>query len=108
VAAYLNRQPDPASIVAVSLYKDQLVPLLAGTGARLPDWRKGTYLVDYVNMDQRDLVPIPLKPLVAQTPPDFTVQINGLVYARVYRIPPEIPGQFGNDRGPQPNDVPRP
>jgi 4-amino-4-deoxy-L-arabinose transferase-like glycosyltransferase len=108
VAAYLNRQPDASNIVAVSLYKDQLVPLLAGTGARLPDWQKGTHLVDYVNMDQRDLVPVPLKVLLAEGEPDFTVAINGLVYARVYRIPPEIPAQFGDDRGPEPNAVPRP
>jgi 4-amino-4-deoxy-L-arabinose transferase-like glycosyltransferase len=108
VAAYLNQQPDAEHIVAVSLYKDQLVPLFRGRGARLPDWQKGTHFVSYVNMDQRDLIPAPLQEWVDSTPPDYTVRLNGIVYARVYRIPPEIRQRAGPNSSPLPNDVPRP
>jgi 4-amino-4-deoxy-L-arabinose transferase-like glycosyltransferase len=108
VAAYLDQQPDARAIVAVSLYKDQIVPLYRGNGARLEDWTKGSHLVTYVNMEQRGLVPAPLRELVATTSPDFTVWINGIVYARVYRIPPEVLERPGSRTGPRPNAVPQP
>ena len=108
VAAYLNRQPNPRDVVAVSLYKDQIVPLIRGNGVRLEEWSKATHLVSYVNMEQRGLIPEPLQPLVSTTPPDHTVWINGIVYARVYRIPDELRARSGNEAGPRPNAVPRP
>jgi len=108
VAAYLDRQPNPREIVAVSLYKDQIVPLYRGNGARLEDWSKGNYLVSYVNMEQRGLIPEPLQELVMTTPPEHTVWINGIVYARVYRIPDELRERSGSEAGPRPNAVPRP
>jgi hypothetical protein len=108
VAAYLDQQPDARQIVAVSLYKDQIVPQFRGSGARLEDWQKGNVLVTYVNMEQRGLVPAPLQELVASTPPEHTVWINGIAYARVYRIPPEIRERAGREAGPRPNAVPRP
>jgi 4-amino-4-deoxy-L-arabinose transferase-like glycosyltransferase len=108
VAAYLDQQPDARQIVAVSLYKDQIVPLFRGNGARLEDWQRGNVLVTYVNMEQRGLVPAPLQELVASTPPQHTVWINGIVYARVYRIPPEIRERAGREAGPRPNAVPNP
>jgi 4-amino-4-deoxy-L-arabinose transferase-like glycosyltransferase len=107
-AAYLNQQPNADQIVAVSLYKDQLVPLIRGNGARLEDWRKGNYLVSYINMEQRRLLPGPLQELVSTTPPDFTVWINGIAYAHVFRIPPEIRERPGSEPGPRPNVVPHP
>jgi len=108
VATYLNAQPDADRIVAVSLYKDQLVPVFRGNGARLEDWRKANYLVNYVNMEQRRLLPGPLQALVATTAPDFTVWINGIAYARVFQIPPEVRQRAGSEPGPRGNDVPRP
>jgi hypothetical protein len=108
VAEYLNGQPNASQIVVVSLYKDQIVPLFPGGGARLEDWRRGNYLATYINMDQRNLLPGPLSELVATTPPEFTVRINGIRYARVYRISPEIRNQSGSQPGPRPNAVPRP
>lgn len=108
VAAYLDRQPNARDIVAVSLYKDQIVPLYRGNGARLEDWSKGTHLVSYVNMEQRGLIPEPLQALVATTPAEHTVWINGIVYARVYRIPDELRERSGREAGPRPNPVPRP
>jgi hypothetical protein len=108
VAAYLDRQPNARAIVAVSLYKDQIVPLYRGNGARLEDWSKGTHLVSYVNMEQRGLLPDPLVELVTTTPPEHTVWINGVAYARVYRIPTEVRMRFRDDPGPRPNSVPHP
>jgi 4-amino-4-deoxy-L-arabinose transferase-like glycosyltransferase len=108
VATYLNQQSDADAVVAVSLYKDQLVPWLRGNGVRLEDWRKANYLVNYVNMEQRNLIPAPLQELVRTTTPDFTASINGIAYAQVYRIPTEIREQSGRERGPRPNDVPHP
>lgn len=108
VAAYLDRQPNARDIVAVSLYKDQIVPLYRGNGARLEDWSKGTHLVSYVNMEQRGLIPEPLQALVATTPADHTVWINGIVYARVYRIPDELRARSADESRPRPNPVPRP
>jgi hypothetical protein len=108
VADYLNQQPDARQIVAVSLYKDQIVPLFRGNGARVEDWQRGNVLVMYVNMEQRGLVPAPLQELVATTPPDHTVWINGIAYARIYRIPAEIRERAGREAGPRPNAVPHP
>jgi hypothetical protein len=45
---------------------------------------------------------------VASTPPEHTVWINGIAYARVYRIPPEIRERAGREAGPRPNAVPHP
>jgi hypothetical protein len=59
-------------------------------------------------MDQRGLVPGPLRDLVATTPPAFIARINGITYARVYRIPPEIRDQACSQPGPRANRVPQP
>jgi 4-amino-4-deoxy-L-arabinose transferase-like glycosyltransferase len=108
VAAYLDQLPDAERIVVVSLYKDQIVPLYRGKGARLDEWRKADYLATYVNMDQRGLVPAPLQDLVDAVEPDLTVRINGVAYARLYRIPAAIREQPDPRAAPRPNAVPRP
>jgi hypothetical protein len=90
VAAYLDQQPNAANIVVTSLYNHLIDAQFTGRGVRLPDWRQADYLADYVNMDQRHLVPGPLVSLVRTQSPVLTVRINGLEYVRVYRIPPEL------------------
>jgi hypothetical protein len=90
VAAYLDQQPNAANIVVTSLYNHLIDAQFTGRGVRLPDWREADYLADYVNMDQRHLVPGPLVSLVRMQSPVLTIRINGLEYVRVYRIPPEL------------------
>lgn len=90
VAAYLDRLPNASEVVVTSLYHDLLHAQFRGTGVPLWEWQRADYLADYVNMDQRGLVPAPLKPLVRDHTPVFVARINGLDYARVYRIPPEL------------------
>lgn len=108
VAAYLDGLPDAERTVVVSLYKDQILPRFRGKGVRLDEWHKADYLATYVNMDQRGLVPAPLHDLVATTEPDLTVRINGIAYARLYRILPALREQPDPQAAPRPNAVPRP
>lgn len=106
VAAYLDQQPDASEIVVVSLYNDLIQPKFAGTAVPPWEWQRADYLADYVNMDQRNLVPGPLQRLVREEQPVFVARINGLEYARVYRIPPELKGS--SDQGSRGRSVPRP
>lgn len=108
VAAFLAAQPNPERIVVTSLYYDLLRAQFPGGGVPLAQWRQADYLVDYVNMDQRELIPSQLRGLVSSTPPLFSVRINGLEYARVYRIPPELKALPGNDERLKGADVPHP
>ena len=107
VAAYLDRKPNAERLVVTSLYHDLIHPLFRGRGVPPWDWRQADYLAEYVNMDQRNLAPEPLQPLVRESPPEFTVRINGLDYVRLYRIPPELKARpdSGNNRG---TAVPKP
>lgn len=107
VAAYLDQLPNSKDVVVTSLYHDLLHAQFRGTGVPLWEWQRAHYLADYVNMDQRNLVPPPLQPLVREQPPVFVARVNGLEYARLYRIPPGLklePGPNGS-RGTR---VPRP
>ena len=108
VAAALNQESGAERQVATSLYNDPIQPLYRGRALPLWEWQRADYLVDYVNMDQRNLVPAPLQPLVSSEPPLFTVRINGLDYARVYRIPAELRARGGPDDGLRGTTVPRP
>jgi len=108
VAAYLEALPDAQDVVVASLYRDGVMPLIRGRGVRLPAWQEANYFVNYINMDQRGLVPVGLQRLVDELPPDFAVRLTGLEYVRVYRIPPEVRDESGTLPGPRPNPVPRP
>lgn len=107
VAAYLDRLPDAPDVVVTSLYHDLLHAQFRGTGVPLAQWQRADYLADYVNMDQRGLVPGPLQPLVREAPPVFTARINGLDYVRLFRIPPELQAQVGPSGAPR-RTVPSP
>jgi 4-amino-4-deoxy-L-arabinose transferase-like glycosyltransferase len=89
-AAYLDAQPDAEQIVVTSLYAHLIDAQFRGGAARLADWREANYLADYVNMRQRDLLPVSLRRLTRSARPEFTVRINGLDYLWIYRIPPEL------------------
>ena len=106
VAAYLDRQPNAAEIVVVSLYNDLITPKFAGLGVPPWEWQRADYLADYVNMDQRNLLPAPLQALVRDQTPVFRARVNDLDYVRLYRIPPEL--RADPSRGPTGTSVPHP
>ena len=108
VAAYLDRQPDAPSIGVTTLYWDLIPAQFAGTGVPLWEWQRADYLAEYVNMDQRGIMPVPLQALVRSGAPVFTARINGLDYVRLYRIPPELKAQSQSSETPRKSSVPRP
>jgi hypothetical protein len=93
-ADYLNAKPDAERLSARTLYSDALRPLFHGVALRLGEPRPADYLVVYVNMTQRELIPFVDRRVVAEESPEFTVTINGLDYARIYRVTgvPQAPG----------------
>jgi 4-amino-4-deoxy-L-arabinose transferase-like glycosyltransferase len=101
VAAYLDAQPNASQLVVSSIYHDLMHPLFRGSGVPLSRWQEADYLADYVNMDQRELVPGPLQALVQTEAPAFTARINGLDYVRLYAIPPELRAQGGPSGAPR-------
>ncbi|MCC6175352.1 MAG: glycosyltransferase family 39 protein [Chloroflexi bacterium] len=86
VAGYLNAQPD-ADRAEISIYyplEINFQGMVRGHVGQFGDGSRANYVVDYVNGYQRGQIPIEVR---AQQP-DFTVAINGIVYARVFRIEP--------------------
>jgi hypothetical protein len=108
VAAYLDRQPNASEIVVTSLYHDLIHAQFDGDGVPLWEWQRADYLADYVNMDQRGLVPGPLQPIVSSQPPVFTARVNGLDYVRLYPIPSEAKTDSDSPDGSRGTRVPRP
>lgn len=90
IAAYLDRQPDAAALTVATMYADVVPAQFRGAGVPLRDWPQADYLVDYVNMEQRQVVPEPLRTAIRGEEPLYTARINGLDYAYLYRIPPEL------------------
>jgi hypothetical protein len=84
----LNTRPNARRLVTTSLYHHVLRPILAGQTARIGDSVQLDYFVVYVNMAQRELIPAPIRQLMAEGPPEFTARVNGVEYAWVYRVPP--------------------
>jgi 4-amino-4-deoxy-L-arabinose transferase-like glycosyltransferase len=102
VADYLNSRPDATGLRVATLYDHGLRPLFRGQTFYLYDDRLQAlhgrttrrvtqqvpldYLVVYVNMVQRSLVPASVEPLLATEPPEFTAFVHGVDYARLYRV----------------------
>jgi 4-amino-4-deoxy-L-arabinose transferase-like glycosyltransferase len=86
VAAYLNAQPGAAdSRIAVYFPMERnLQGMVSGTVQRFGDREPADYVVDYLSASQRRQTPVE----VAGTQPEFVATINGVEYARVYRIQP--------------------
>jgi hypothetical protein len=89
-AEYLSGKPDAQRIVVTSLYGHLIDAQFPGRGVRLDEWTQANYLADYVNMEQRDLLPDALRVLTRSATPELTVWINGIEYLKLYRIPPEM------------------
>jgi 4-amino-4-deoxy-L-arabinose transferase-like glycosyltransferase len=83
-AGFINAQPDAAS-ATVGVYYPLTVnfqALLNGTAVSFGPNVTPTYMVDYVNARQRQQIP----PQVLGRTPNYSVWINGIEYARVYRL----------------------
>jgi hypothetical protein len=84
---WIEQQPDGARArVGISdNLREDLQALVDGTVVR----RVGgaDYFIDYISARQRDDIPIPGGQIERlDQPPDYTVWINGIDYARVYRL----------------------
>jgi 4-amino-4-deoxy-L-arabinose transferase-like glycosyltransferase len=89
VAAYLNAQPDAATSTIGVYYPLALnfQGMVLGTVRQFGSPDPVDYVVDYVNAAQRRQTPVE----VAGLTPELTVQINGIIYAQVYRLSPPRP-----------------
>jgi hypothetical protein len=86
VARYLNAQPNPEQQMIAVYFPLELnfQGMVAGTVTQFGDPRPINYVVDYVNAAQRGHTPPEVNGLV----PQHEVWINGILYARVYRLEP--------------------
>jgi 4-amino-4-deoxy-L-arabinose transferase-like glycosyltransferase len=86
VAAYLNAQPG-ARRQRIAIYFPLVLNfqgMVTGTVTSIGDPDPVDYVVDYVNASQRSQIP---GAIVGQAP-ELAVRINGIVYARVFRMTP--------------------
>jgi hypothetical protein len=89
VAGYLNAQPEAARqrIAVYFPLVRNFQGMVDGTVSEIGDPVPVDYVVDYVNAAQRDQTP----PEVMGLSPSFVVRINGVIYARVFRLTPARP-----------------
>lgn len=89
VAGYLNAQPGAAR-QRIAVYFPLVINfqgMVTGTVYQIGDPVPVDYVVDYVNAAQRDQTPSEVVGLA----PSFVVRINGIIYARVFRLTPPRP-----------------
>ncbi|MFN8633836.1 MAG: glycosyltransferase family 39 protein [Chloroflexota bacterium] len=89
-AAFLNRLPNARQLTVSTQYHHVLRPLFVGRTVRVPSTQTVDYYVVYVNMVQRNTVPIPVRAAMASTGPVFTATVDGEPFAWVYRGPFQI------------------
>ena len=93
VGRALSRLPDASRHTAAVFYPDTLAAQFEGKAVPLDAYDVADSAVLYVASDQRLLTPSPLAAALADQTPDFEVHLNGIRYARVFRLPaPEFEG----------------
>ncbi|MGE3270639.1 MAG: glycosyltransferase family 39 protein [Chloroflexota bacterium] len=92
-AAYLNSLPNAKRLIASTQYHHVLRLPFNGQTVRVPSGVTVDYYVVYVNMVQRNTVPIPVSQAMATTEPVFTATVNGVPFAWVYKGPFMISSQ---------------
>jgi hypothetical protein len=92
-AAYLNRLPGADRLTTSTQYHHVLRLAFRGRTVRVPSTRTLDYYVVYVNMIQRNTVPIPVRQAMATSEPVFTATVNGVPFAWVYQGPFQISSQ---------------
>jgi len=102
-AAYLNGLETPGRLTTSTQYHHVLRLLFDGRTVRVPSSRTVDYFVVYVNMVQRNTVPIPVRQAMATSQPIFTAAVNGVPFAWVYKGPfqiasqRDVPSETGDD-----------
>jgi hypothetical protein len=89
VANYLNAQPGAAQ-QRIAVYFPLVLNfqgMVQGTVFEIGDAAPVDYVVDYVNAAQRDQTPREVDGIT----PSLVVRINGVIYARVFRLTPPRP-----------------
>lgn len=92
-AAYLNGLPNANRLTASTQYHHVLRLVFNGRTVRVPSSQSVDYYVVYVNMVQRNTVPIPVRQAMATSAPVFTATVNGVPFAWVYQGPFAINSQ---------------
>lgn len=88
VGAWIDAQPHPLGEPTVATsYHRVLQAELTGSAVPLEHVRMADYVVPYVNTLQRGADSDVLAPYLTAASPEYTVRINGIEYARVYRGP---------------------
>jgi hypothetical protein len=102
-AAFLSSQPGSSRQTASTQYHHVLRFLFDGRTVRVPSNQPVDYYVVYVNMVQRNTVPLPVRQAMASTSPVFTATVHGVPFAWVYRGPfrissqRDMPAETGDD-----------
>ncbi len=89
-AAYLRSQPDASSLRVGGYTMVDLPGYFRGrkpSSSRPRPLEQLDYYVDYISWRQRGMVPLGFEDLVASTPPAYALEIGGVSYVAVYRIP---------------------
>jgi len=92
-ADFLNGQEAAGRLTSSTQYHHVLRLIFDGRTVRVPSSRTVDYYVVYVNMVQRNTVPVPVRQAMATTAPVFTATVNGVPFAWVYRGPFQISTQ---------------
>ena len=92
-ADFLNGQEAAGRLTSSTQYHHVLRLIFDGRTVRVPSSRPVDYYVVYVNMVQRNTVPVPVRQAMATTAPVFTATVNGIPFAWVYRGPFQISTQ---------------
>lgn len=89
VASYLNSQPNASSLLVGGHILVFESDYFRGrkTLSRPRPLEQLDYYVDYISWRQRNMVPLGFDDLVASTPPEYVVEIDGVPYVSLYRIP---------------------
>jgi 4-amino-4-deoxy-L-arabinose transferase-like glycosyltransferase len=105
VATWLNQQPDITGVVTISPMVTSLRPYMRRraqvddpSGGELPN--KSGYAVVYIRQVQGGPPAPPFDQFYGRTAPLYTVNIHGVDYAWIYRIPPAVPNSRPADFGP--------
>ena len=102
-ADFLNGQEAAGRLTTSTQYHHVLRLLFDGRTVRVPSNRTIDYYVVYVNMVQRNTVPVPVRQAMATSQPVFTATVNGVPFAWVYRGPfqisslRDVPSETGDD-----------
>ena len=102
-ADFLSRQPGSSRQTASTQYHHVLRFTFDGRTVRVPTNRQIDYYVVYVNMIQRNTVPIPVRQVMATSAPVFTATVHGVPFAWVYQGPfqiasaRDVPTETGDD-----------